>query len=118
MTIDVRSVHLEMTEGLRQHTMDRFEFLNQRFQHMIRSVSIKLVDDNGPRKGPDKVCKVVATLRNSTQVVVEQMGSDLYNAIDIAAGRFKQVLGRKVNRLPKSHRRDHTPASGVEHWNH
>ncbi len=113
--IDVRSVHMEMTEAIHQHTMERFAFINQRFEHMIRSVSIRLVDDNGPRKGPDKVCKVIATLRNSTQVVVEQMGSDLYNAIDTAAGRFKQVLSRRTNRLPKSHRRDRTPASGNTH---
>lgn len=118
MMMDVRSVHLEMTEALHQHTLERFNFIHRRFDHLIRSVSIRLVDDNGVsarKHGPDKICKVIATLRNSTQVVVEQMGTDLYNVIDMAAGRFKQVLGRKVNRLPRSRRRDRTPASGTEH---
>lgn len=112
MMIDVRTVHLDMTDAIRQHAEDRFVGALHRFDRFVRSLSVRLVDLNGPRGGMDKACRVMVTLRDSTQIVIEQIGTDLYAAMDQAAGRAKQALGRKVDRLPKSHRRDRTPAAG------
>ena len=117
MSIHVRAVHLDLTDAIEGYAQSRFAFTNERFGQLVREVTIRLMDNNGPKHGhADRVCKVMATLRNSTQVVIEQVSNDLYSSIDLAAGRLKQVLSRQINRLPSSHRRHRMSASGQFHY--
>ncbi len=111
MDYDVRGIHVTLTEAIQTHVEQKIAHVTGRFQRLVRNVEVHLVDTNGPKKGPDKLCKVLATLRNSERIVIEETAADLYAAIDVGLDRLKQVLGRRIEKLPRAHSRDHRRAS-------
>jgi putative sigma-54 modulation protein len=77
-------VHKRLTAALGQH------------ESWIDRVAVRLTDENGPRGGEDKICRMEIHLRGTPPVFIEQRGRDFYILIDEAADRAKQVVGRKV----------------------
>ncbi len=59
---------------------------------------MKLSDENGPRGGEDKRCRVRVGVDGPQDVVVEDVESDLYIAIDRAADRAGRVVARRLER--------------------
>ena len=62
----------------------------------IRTVSVRLVDVNGPRGGVDLRCRMVATLRGSGQVFAEAAGADPFEAGDVALERLARAAARAL----------------------
>jgi len=72
----------------------------------LLGVRIHLLDVNGPQRGGvDKRCGVELRFTRGGTVVLEETDSDLYVAIDKAAGRSKQALLKRIERF-RSRRRD------------
>ena len=93
----------EITEGLRQHTERRLQFALSWANHDIRSVSVDLSDVNGARGGPGKRCRIQIPLPRVQPVVIEEVETDLYVAIDRAADRSERTVARRLERL-REHR--------------
>ena len=55
-------------------------------------VDVYLTDVNGPRGGPDKVCRVVAHVPGGRPVVVSRVGRDPVAAAARAAGRVRRSV--------------------------
>ena len=68
---------------------------------------MRLSDINGPRNGPDKSCRLQVSLVGLPDVVVDDIESDLYVAIDRAANRAGRTIRRRLTR-----RRDRIRTSG------
>jgi ribosomal subunit interface protein len=98
MRLDIRGVDLAPTGAIRDHIARRLSFALSRFAGRLEEVEVRLRDENGPRGGVDKVCRVKATLRGLPTLVVEAVGADLYAAIDTAADRAGRALGRSLRR--------------------
>ena len=69
MRIDISHRHGTVSEVLRAYIARRLQFALSRVEpHLIR-VAVFLTDLCGPHDGPDKQCRMVATLRHGKKVI-------------------------------------------------
>ncbi len=98
MRIDIQAKGFKLTEGLLQHTQHRLASdLNWARDH-VSCVMVRLSDINGPRGGEDMRALVQVQIPGSQVVVVEDVSSDLYIAIDRAMNRAARTVARRVSR--------------------
>jgi putative sigma-54 modulation protein len=90
---------MRITEQLRSHIERRFCFALEGFAGRIRKVCVSVGDLNGPRGGIDKRCRVTIVLVSSTTIVMADSDSNIYVAIDRAADRAGNCIGRRLKRL-------------------
>ncbi|WP_276514462.1 HPF/RaiA family ribosome-associated protein [Comamonas aquatica] len=107
--VDIHSQGFAMTDALAQHVRRRLGFMLTRHSHRIKRVLVRIGDENGPRGGPDKFCRMQVYLLNASAAVVEEVGVDLYATIDRAAER----VGREVvKHLDRTHPLRNTSRQG------
>lgn len=104
MRITIQARGFTLTDGLREQTERRLQFALGWANNEVRAVSVCLSDINGPRGGNDKRCRIQIPLAGAPDVVVEDLESDMYVAIDRAADRTERTLARRLERL-REHRR-------------
>ena len=104
MRIDVRGQHVDLQPALGAYAERRLTTALNRFEGRIPLVTVRLVDENGPKHGVDKRCQVAVTVLRAKPVLVEEQDADPYKAIDMAADRaargVTRVLGRR--RAPRT----------------
>ena len=98
MRIHIQARGFTVTEPLRALAERRLRFALGSLSGRIRSVNMLLDDQNGPRGGIDKRCKLRVALPAQPAVVIEQLDADVYAAIDRAAERASRTLARRLNR--------------------
>lgn len=98
MQIEIQARNFPVTPALRSHILRRLNFaLSARYQQ-IHHVLVRLSDINGPRGGKDKCCLIQVTLPQLSDIVIEDIETDLYVAIDRAAARTSRTVTRKLGR--------------------
>ena len=70
----------------------------------LRAIAMRLSDENGPRGGEDKLCRIQASLAGAPPVVIEDVQSNLYVAIDRAADRLGRTVARRLHRQRRARR--------------
>ena len=102
------------------HVERRLRFALSRFSGRIRRVDVFLADENGPRGGIDKTCRIVVRLRDSGDVVAEVSDIDWVIAVDRATTRIGHSTGRELSRQRASRRSGGaafmTRTSGAPSW--
>jgi len=98
MHIDTQTSDFSLTEALRSHIERRLRLSLTSFDEHIRRIVIRLSDINGPRGGADKRCHLQLVLDDLPDVVIEDIETDLYTAIDRATDRARRTLARKIDR--------------------
>ena len=105
MQIDIQARGFRLTDGLRTQAERRVRFALGSTSGRVRSVVMRLADENGPRGGMDKRCTIRANLDGGPPVIIEQQEADLYVAIDRAADRAASggvtPTGKNVCRAPR-----------------
>ncbi|MGB5397580.1 MAG: HPF/RaiA family ribosome-associated protein [Gammaproteobacteria bacterium] len=96
MQIAIQSRGFSLTDALHQHVLNRLEFTLSRGASRVRRVDVRLSDINGPRGGVDKRCLIEVRLSGLPVVVVQDVQSDMYTAIDRAAGRAARTVLRRL----------------------
>lgn len=86
------------------HVERRLQFALSRFSGRIRRVDVFLADENGPRGGIDKTCRIVVRLRDGGDVVAEVSDIDWVIAVDRATTRIGHTTGRELSRQRASRR--------------
>ncbi|MFO0745851.1 MAG: HPF/RaiA family ribosome-associated protein [Myxococcota bacterium] len=86
-------------DGLRAHAERRAGFSLSRFADALGSVVIRLEDQNGPKGGVDKRCRVEVRGPSIGTVVVEDVASRWTAAIDRALAAAGRATARAVARL-------------------
>ena len=71
MKIDIRSTNVPLSDALRDHTTHRLRFALRAMASRLDRVVVRLVDVNGPKGGPDKVCRMDARLLPAGRLLVE-----------------------------------------------
>lgn len=94
----VRGGHSDTTDALRGYALRRLSFAVRRFKHRVRHVTVRLVDENGPRRGVDSRCSITADLAGGGQLFVEATAAWPFAAITLAAGRLSEALRRDADR--------------------
>jgi len=98
MQIDIQSRNFSLTNAMRSHAERRLRFALTCCDDHIQRVVMRLSDINGPRGGADKRCHLQVVLAGLPNVVVEDIETDLYVAIDRATDRAGRTVVRKIDR--------------------
>jgi putative sigma-54 modulation protein len=98
MQLDVRIQKIDFPKAVHRYIERRLHFSLSRFEQRIRRVNVRIFDLNGPRGGADKCCRIAIRLVSSDVIVVQEVNSDVFRAIDRAAERAGQKLAHKVHR--------------------
>jgi ribosome hibernation promoting factor len=94
----VRGERSDTTEALREYALRRLSFAVRRFKHRVRHLRVRLVDENGPRRGVDSRCSIAAELADGGHLFVEATAAWPFTAITLAAGRLSEALRRDADR--------------------
>lgn len=111
MQIDVRGRGIVVPEEIVGEMEERLRSAVSRVQPPVRSLLVRIVDDNGPRGGEDKRCVVVASGSGAGSTVVSARGVTILGAVGAAA----EALGRTMRdahdrRKARSRSREKLPA--------
>ncbi|MFO1412853.1 MAG: HPF/RaiA family ribosome-associated protein [Burkholderiales bacterium] len=98
MHLDIQARGFALSDGMRVRVARRLRYALGAAATRLTALVVRLTDHNGPRGGRDKSCTIRAVLPRSRPVVIEQRDSDLYAAIDVAAGRAGFELSRRLAR--------------------
>ena len=99
MRIDIKGSDFPVTEALMNHAERRLRFaLARRLDRIVR-VAVLVGDDNGPRGGTDKFCRIRILLKRAPEVLIEDTGAELYAVINRAAERAGRSVAQRVDRL-------------------
>jgi len=99
MRLEIVSRGLSLSEALRNRLERRAQFALGRFAAVIRAVQVSLLDENGPRGGVDKRCRVLLSPRRGKPIVVEGCGDELQPLVDRTLERAGRTLARAVKRI-------------------
>ena len=102
MRIDIKGSGFPITTALMDHTERRLRFALTRSSARIVRVAVMMGDSNGPRGGEDKFCRIQIHLKRAPQVLIEDIGVELYAVIDRAAERAGRNVAKRVDRLKES----------------
>ena len=98
MEIEIQAHGFALTGALRAHVAKRLEAALSPFKRHVRRVVARLGDENGPRGGYDKTCRIGVSVGGAPDVFAADTRPDLYAAIDCAADRLAAALARRLNR--------------------
>ena len=98
MRLKIVSRSLHLSEAIRDRLERRAQFALGRFAAVIRTVQVSLLDENGPRGGIDKRCRVLVSPRRGRPIIVEGRGDQLQPLVDHTLERAGRTLARAVKR--------------------
>lgn len=98
------SQHVRVTSRLREHIARRAYFCLSRFGDRVSEVAIGLSDENGPKRGVDRVCRVVTAIKGAAPLVVEDRDTRITTAVDHALHRTARYVARELRRMPRGGR--------------
>ena len=110
MQINIQARGFTLTDGLREHTSRRLQFALGWASHHLGKVSVRLSDENGPRGGKDKRCRIRISFPGAQDVVIEDTETDLYVAIARATDRAGRSVTHRLERQ-RDHRHGPLPAA-------
>lgn len=95
------------------HIERRLQFALSRFSGRIQRVQVILEDQNGPRGGLDKSCRIVVRLNEGGDVVAEVADVNWEIAVDRATTRVGHTVARRLARR-RANRRIARPEAVVK----
>ena len=98
MKTNIQAQGFALTEPIRAYTELRLVYAVSFASQIIRRVTVRLSDINGPRGGNDKKCQLVFTLQGLPDIVIQDTESNLYVAIDRAVDRASRAVARVIDR--------------------
>ena len=108
MEIQIHTRGFELTDGIKEHAERRMLYAFDWARYLMTRIVVRLDDINGPRGGRDKRCSVRIPLAGCPDLVIEDIQSDLYVAIDRSVERADRALRRHHARVV-THTRDPLP---------
>ena len=104
MRIDIKGSGFPLTAALMDHTERRLRFALTRRDDRIVRVAVLVGDNNGPRGGTDKFCRIRILLKRAPEVLIEETGAELYAVINRAAERAGRSVAQRVDRVRANNR--------------
>jgi len=106
-----------VTPALSEYVRRRLEFVLTRRNERIQRVTVRVGDENGPRGGIDKYCRIRVHLVAAPVAIVKEVGGNLYAAIDRAADRVGQAVRKHLDRtLPLRDAKRHGARPARNHY--
>ena len=98
MELSIRTRAIETTDELRDLVTRRLQFALDAFAERIESVSVYLMDLNGPRRGVDKLCQITVRVHGIGSLAVLERSSTPAGALSGAARRVKYRVSEAFRR--------------------
>lgn len=98
MIVDIHGQGFTVTPALAEHMRRRLGFVLARHSDRIQRVAVRVGDENGPRGGVDKYCRIRVRLLDAPVAMITDVGADLYAVIDRAADRVGRVVVKHLDR--------------------
>jgi putative sigma-54 modulation protein len=98
MELEICGQNIGINEEIQTHVERKVHFALDQFNSWITHTLVYLEDVNGPRRGIDKQCRMLVSLKGGKTIKVEDIDVDMISAINRAADRLGQVVGREVDR--------------------
>lgn len=98
MQIDIQARGFKLTDGLREHAERRLQFALSWAVHDVSKVIVRFSAINGARGGCDKRCYIQIPVPGRPDVVIDDIESDPYVAIDRAVDRIERSVARRTER--------------------
>jgi len=98
MNTQITTKNVTLSEDERDRIERRLYFTLGRFSSRIVSVDVMLQDENGPRGGLDKKCRVIVRLHGASDVVVEGCGAETLSVVDRTANRTGRAVSRTLDK--------------------
>lgn len=98
MTISISDRDAVLTDDLRQLAERRLLFALSRFADRIDTVDLVVGDENGPRGGVDKSCRVHVRLLRAKDVIVRDRDADMATCLSRVAERTGRTVARSVDK--------------------
>lgn len=100
MQMKIQIKGLPRASKLRRIAAHKIDAALARYAHAIEETSVRLDDINGPdRGGVDKLCRVVLRMKDSSVLVIEELGTDVAQVIERVADRLRQSVARQLARI-------------------
>jgi ribosomal subunit interface protein len=99
MNVLVRGLNVSITTALKARIEHRLDLALGRFASHLKDVQVRLSDTNERHTGLDGRCQISAHIRGAAAVWIDEVGPDLFAAIDVAADRLGQAVARRVQRV-------------------
>jgi putative sigma-54 modulation protein len=98
MDLHIRMQGMTDADELRLYVARRVRFAFDSFGDAVLRVRVCIADQNGPKGGVDKSCRVTAIARPSLEVVIEEVDADEHAVVSRAVGRAAATLRRALDR--------------------
>jgi ribosomal subunit interface protein len=99
MKVLLRGVHLSLSESLKVYVEEHLVAHIERIaDDEAAEIDISLVDNNGPKGGIDKDCRVTVRLPGLSAIHVTETSETVHQAIDAARDRLENALKRTLER--------------------
>jgi ribosomal subunit interface protein len=109
MQMEIQARDFALTKALGSYVKRRVKFVLSSRYDQIQHIIVRLSDINGPRGGIDKRCQIQISLPRLADIVVEDVESDLYVAIDRATDRAGRTVNRRLERQHNKNRKVFVP---------
>jgi ribosome hibernation promoting factor len=97
MEVELRIHNLDFADVLRDYVGRRLRYALSRFQTRVGRITFRISDENGPRGGRDKTCRVTAEVLPSGTIVLESTHANLFAAIDTVTERLRSSISRELD---------------------
>ncbi len=104
MNMQVRFRGLQTSVALRHHAERKLFASLVRFGQRVRAVEVRIGDQNGPRGGDDKYCRVTVQTPLGA-VTVRKIAPDAYAAVHLAIDSLGRTMARRLERSRARRRR-------------
>lgn len=98
MIISITSPAETRRNGFHEVVHDRMTRTLERFAHRIASVNVTLTNENGPRGGVDKLCRVTVVMPGRGQLTTTARHKNPLAAVRMAADRVRRMVLTKLKR--------------------
>jgi ribosome-associated translation inhibitor RaiA len=104
MWIQIRLHGLRASRAFFEHTESRAAAALAHAREHVRAVRVHIRDDNGPRGGVDKRCRVELVLVRRGTLYTDARGTDARRTVDLALERSARALDRLIQRRADARR--------------
>ncbi len=106
MNIHWHVAGLDLEPELKVYGERRIQFALGRFAQRISRLDLHLSDENGPKGGVDKSCRLIARIVPNSTIAIQDIDADFHALLDRAVERLARSIRRELGR-----RRDHRNVS-------
>ena len=105
MQLCIQTHGIELTEKTKRQAYEKLEVALDRLEDVVVSVSVYLIDTNGPLLGGvDKACRIIVHIRTQVPLVLEAIDENVDVVLDRITDRLGVAACQRADSLPGKRR--------------